>query len=68
MCVKISPPVRNVSRLKVLEPLQRTGLTTRHSPPKKIADLVTLEKLTPLPFTHLIHPILRDVWKGCYVI
>jgi len=30
--------------------------------------LVPLEKLTPLPFTHYIHRLVRNVWKGSYVI
>jgi len=40
MSVKISPPVRNVSRPTVLAPLQRTCLTIRHSPAKKTTDPV----------------------------
>jgi len=40
MSVKISPPVRNVFRPKILAPLQRTVLTIRHSPAKKTTDPV----------------------------
>jgi hypothetical protein len=32
--------MRNVSRPRILAPLQKTGLTARHSPAKKTADLV----------------------------
>ena len=35
---------------------------------RRLLLLVPLEKLTPLPFTHFTHPVLRDVWKGSYVI
>ena len=36
MSVRILPPVRNVSRRRVLAPLQRIGLTTRHKPHKEL--------------------------------
>jgi len=38
------PPVRNVFRPKVLVPLQRTGLTTRHSPAETCRSRIPAEK------------------------
>jgi len=35
---------------------------------RELLLLIPLQKLTPLPFTHFIHPVVREVWKGYYVI
>ena len=71
MSVKISPPVRNVSRPTVLAPLQRTDLTLRHSPAKKTTNPVApLKKgcsrvdgsyaVVPAPVTRLMKVVPHE--------